>query len=55
MGEIQIVERLSRIEEELVLLRKQLIDADLLVTDDDIESLDRAEEDLNNKRTKRII
>lgn len=53
MSETEIVERLSCIEEESVLLRKHILDADLLVTDDDIEALDNAEEDLKEKKGPR--
>ena len=54
MSEAQIMEKLTKIEEELSFIRDHIIDADLLITDDDLESIDEAQEDLAKGRTERI-
>jgi len=50
-----ILEELKEIKEDLRCLKGRVIDADLIVTDDDIESIKEAEEDLKKGRTKRLI
>lgn len=54
MTEAQIMEMLTRIEEELNFIRKHMIDADLLITDDDLESIEEAEDNLSQGKTVRI-
>ena len=54
MSEAQIMKKLTRIEEELIYIKKHIIDADLLITDDDLESLEEAEEDLKKGNSVRI-
>ena len=54
MSEAEILKKLNMIESELDHMKKHLIDADLMITDDDLEALKEGEEDLRNKRTVRI-
>lgn len=54
MSEAQILRKLEKIEEELSFIKDHIMDADMLITDDDIESIEDAEEDLEMGRTKRI-
>ena len=54
MSEAQIMDKLTKIEEELSFIRDHIMDADLLITDDDLESIDEAQEDLEKGRTERI-
>jgi hypothetical protein len=55
MTEWQILEKLTRIEEELNFIKNHILDADLLITYDNLESIEEAEEDIKNERTERII
>ncbi len=55
MIEAQILEKLIKIEEELNFIKDHMLDADLLITDDDLGSIDEAEEDLKLGKTERII
>ncbi|MFH1276073.1 MAG: hypothetical protein ABIH82_03100 [Candidatus Woesearchaeota archaeon] len=50
----QIVEKLEHIQLDLNFIKKHLSDLDLVMTDDDIDSLKEAEEDLTNGRTTRL-
>ena len=49
----QIVKKLDHIQSEVDYIRKHLRDMDKL-TDDDVESLNEAEEDLKANKTKRL-
>ena len=55
MSEAQIMDMLTKIQEELSFIRKHMIDADLLITDDDLESLEEAEEELSQGKTVRLV
>ena len=55
MSEAQIMDILAKIQEELSFIRKHMIDADLLITDDDLESLEEAEEELSQGKTVRLV
>lgn len=50
----QIVSKLDTIEEELAYIKKHLVDVDAVLTDDDIEALREADEDLKAGKTKRL-
>ena len=50
----QIFEKLDDIKSELIYLKKHMVDLDLVLTQDDIESLKEAEKDLKEGRTKRL-
>ena len=50
----QILNKLSKIESELRSLREHAIDMDIVLTSDDLDALQKAENDLNNGRTKRL-
>ena len=45
-GEQLILEELKEIKSDLEYLKKHVVDLDLVMTDDDIESIREAEEDL---------
>ncbi len=49
-----ILRELKEIKEDLRYLKDQVIDVDLIVTDDDIASIREAEKDLKKGRTKKI-
>jgi mRNA interferase RelE/StbE len=54
MSEAEILKKLDRIESELTYIKNHLLDADLIITDDDLESIRDAERDLKKGKTKRI-
>jgi len=53
--EQQILERLEEIKLDLDTIKERIIDLDLVLTEDDIESLKEAENDLKQGKTKRLI
>ena len=55
MDEAQIMDMLTKIQEELSYIRMHMIDADLLFTDDDLESLEEAEDELSRGKTVRLV
>jgi hypothetical protein len=50
----KIVEKLDIIQSELAELRKSIVDVDLVLSDDDLESMNEAESDLKAGKTKRL-
>ena len=50
-----IMEKLDGIKSELDYIKKHIVDADAILTEDDIESLQDAEKDLKERKTKRLI
>lgn len=50
----EIMEKLNHIQLDLNFIKNHLIDVDLVLTDDDINALQEAEEDLKKGRTKRL-
>lgn len=46
---------LKAIKEELHFIRQHIVDMDLVLTDSDLESLEEAEKDLKQGKTKRLI
>lgn len=55
MQEAKILEELKGIREDVIYIKEHLTDADVLLTDDDIESLRQAEKDLQEGKTKRLM
>jgi len=51
----QILRELKEIKEDIEYIKEHMIDADLLLTDEDIESIKEAEKDLKERKTKRLI
>ncbi len=49
-----ILQRLDEIKTELDYIKDRLVDADLVLTQDDIESLRAAEKDFKERKTKRL-
>ena len=50
----QILDKLDEIKSEICNLKSRLIDVDILLTDDDTESLHQAELDLKEKKTVKL-
>jgi len=50
----EIMEKLDHIQSDLNFIKGHLTDVDLVLTDDDVDALREAEEDLKNGETKRI-
>ncbi len=51
----EILEELRAIRSDLDYIKEHIIDRDLVLTDDDIESLKEAEKDLKEGKTKRLV
>jgi len=49
-----ILGKLEDIKTELDYIKKHIIDADIIMTQDDIEALEEAEKDLKEGKTKRL-
>ena len=54
-GTEQILEKLEEIKIELDEIKGKIVDVDLVLTEEDIESLKSAEKDLKGGKTKRLI
>jgi hypothetical protein len=54
MSEAKILRKLDKIESELDYIKKHMVDVDLILTDNDLESIEDAERDLKENRTVRI-
>jgi len=50
----EFTEKLNHIQSDLNFIKKHINDIDLVLTDDDINALHEAEEDLATGKTKRI-
>lgn len=50
----QLLEKLDHIQSDIKYIKEHLVDIDLILTDEDLESLQKAEEDLKAGRTKRL-
>ncbi|MBI2076128.1 MAG: hypothetical protein HYT72_02680 [Candidatus Aenigmarchaeota archaeon] len=55
MQDEQILKELKEIKAELNIIKMHIKDIDVVLTDDDIESIRQAEKDLKEGRTKRLI
>tara|TARA_Y100000310_G_scaffold327376_1_gene393630 strand:- start:2295 stop:2462 length:168 start_codon:yes stop_codon:yes gene_type:complete len=53
-GSKLILKKLNNIQSELNTIKKRVVDVDLVMTDDDNESIKRAESDLKEGKTKRL-
>lgn len=49
-----ILRKLDTIKEELDYIKNHMIDFDRILTNDDLEALNEAEEDFKGKKTKRL-
>ncbi len=49
-----IMEKLNHIQSDLNFIKEHLADVDLVMTDDDINAIYEAEEDLKSGKTKRL-
>lgn len=50
----QILEKLDMIKSELDYIKGHIVDVDVILTEEDIKSLQEAEEDLIKRQTKRL-
>lgn len=50
----QILGKLDEIKSELDYIKEHIVDADIVLTDEDISSLEDAEKDLKEGKTKRL-
>lgn len=50
-----ILQELKEIKNDLSYLKKHVADIDMVLTDDDMDSIKEAEKDLKEKKTKRLI
>ncbi len=51
----QLLKELKALREDVNYLKKHIVDSDVLLTDDDLESLSEAKKDLREGKTKRLI
>lgn len=51
----QILKELKEIRTDIDYIKERMIDTDMLLTDDDIESIKEAERDLKEGKTKRLV
>ncbi|HLC58847.1 MAG TPA: hypothetical protein VJI68_03215 [Candidatus Nanoarchaeia archaeon] len=51
----EIINELKAIRADLDYLKEHIVDIDLVLTDDDLNSIKKAEEDLKNNKTKKLI
>ena len=51
----EIMTELKEIRKDLDYIKKHLADSDLVLTDDDIESIREADKNLAEKKTKRLV
>lgn len=49
-----ILEKLDAIKSELTYIKKHMVDIDVVLTEDDVESLQEAEKELKEGKTKRL-
>ena len=54
-GSKQILKELKEIRADIDFIKNHMKDVDVLLTDDDIESIKEAEKDLKENKTKRLI
>ncbi|MFC1649009.1 hypothetical protein ACFL1B_06175 [Nanoarchaeota archaeon] len=54
MGNDVVMRKLDDIQAELKFIKEHMVDSDLIVTDDDLESLKEAEQDLHSGKTVRL-
>jgi len=50
----RIIEKLNSISSDLDFIKKHVVDVDLVLTEEDLDSLDKAENDFKQGKTKRI-
>lgn len=50
-----ILEELKDIRADVECIKRHVIDADMIVSDEDIESIKEAEKDFKESRTKRLV
>ena len=50
----KIIDKLNSITEDLNYIKKHMVDVDIVLTDDDLQALDEAEEDLKSGKAVRL-
>jgi len=51
----QILKELKEIRIDIDYIKEHMIDTDMILTDDDVESIKEAEKDLKEGKTKRLV
>jgi len=51
----QVLDELKEIREDLDYIKKHVVDADVILTSDDLESLEEAEKDFKQHKTKKLV
>ena len=51
----QILKELREIKADLNYIKKHVIDADIILASDDLESLEEAEKDFKERKTKKLV
>ncbi|MBS3053644.1 MAG: hypothetical protein J4469_04015 [Candidatus Aenigmarchaeota archaeon] len=51
----QILKELKEIRTDIDYIKEHMIDTDMILTDDDVESIKEAEKDLKEGKTKRLV
>jgi prefoldin subunit 5 len=50
----QLMDKVDHLQSDINYLKKHLVNVDSFLTDEDLESLDKADEDLKSNKTKRL-
>jgi len=50
----QVLEELKEIREDVKYIKKHVIDTDIVLTSDDLDSLEEAEKDFKESKTKKL-
>lgn len=51
----ELIEKLDHMQIDLAFIKKRLVDVDLVLTSDDLDALQQAEEDLKHRQTTRLV
>lgn len=51
----QVLDELKEIREDLDYIKKRVVDGDLILTLDDLQSLEEAEKDFKQRKTKKLV
>ncbi len=55
MTDIKVLKELKEIKSELAFIKKHMVDGDIILTSEDLESLEKAEKDFKEGKTKRLV
>ena len=54
-GDKQILKELREIKADLDYIKKHIVDGDIILTSEDLESLEKAEKDFKERKTRKIV